>query len=36
MRVYNIYLDRIEVFSDNCTDFTLEQKLVSLSQNKHS
>lgn len=32
MRIYNIYLDHIEVSIDDCTDVTLEHKLVALSQ----
>ena len=32
MRIYNIYSDRIEINFDNCTDGTLEYKLVALSQ----
>lgn len=36
MRTYYIYLDRIEVSFDNCTEATLEHKLVALSQDLFS
>lgn len=32
MRIYNIYLDRIEISFDDCNQGNLEYKLVSLSQ----
>jgi hypothetical protein len=36
MRIYNIYLDRIEIAFDDCTQGTLEYKLVALSQDLFS